>query len=651
MTIRTRFLAVLLAGVTLPTVVIAVLALYQFRANILANYQSTSLAEMRQIERGFAFYLDGLSSSAEFFANTDAIRQLDDTVTRFVDSVDNDAAPANVSAVEQRAFRLMDDFGQSREDLAYVFVGLSNGSYIQWPAGGVPDNYDPRVRPWYQTGQSGNGEPVRVPAYADANTGAPLLDYVVEFETESGLTGVMGIDVTLKRLTDLIGNVRLGESGYLVLIEDTGTVLADPRNPDNNFKPVNSLETLYSELDTSSGLKEVEWQGEHWFVNQFTSPTSGWTFVGVVPSREVLGKVSQTQQFILWISIALVVLFAGLGYWISAVISRPILAVTDGLNEAASGEGDLTKRLRQDREDETGQMARAFNGFSTVIHDLIVAIKGRARAVADEAKTATEVSRHIESIASAQSESLEQISTASNEMVATANEVAQNCNDTAESADRCLAEVGNGTEQITQTQNSVHQLAATLTEANKAMGELAEENKNITTILDTIRTIAEQTNLLALNAAIESARAGEHGRGFAVVADEVRELSQKTAQSTQEIDTLLSALNERTVTVSGKLAGSAEHSDATVRTAQEAADTFLTIQEQVSRIRDMATQIAAATEEQHSVAEDISKNVTGAYNEASRARDVAVSANKTASSLSDLSDELADLVRQFKTAE
>lgn len=651
MTIQSRFLAVLLAGVTLPTVVVAALSLYQFRANILDNYQATSLAEMKQIERGFTFYLDGLSSSADFFANTDAIGQLDSSVTKYVDRSSEAEPPSDVSDAEAEAFRLMDAFGRSREDLAYVFVGLSDGGYIQWPAGGLPDNYDPRARPWYSAGKEGDGEPVRVPAYADSNTGAPLLDYVVEFTTRSGLSGVMGIDVTLRKLTDLISEARLGESGFLVLVEDTGTVLADPRDPDNNFRAIDELETVYSNLDADSDLREIEWQGENWYVNQYTSPDTGWRFIGIVPSHEVLAKVSRLQQFIIWISVVLVALFGGLGYWMSRVMSRPIKVVTDGLNEAASGEGDLTKRLPAHRKDETGQMASAFNEFSTVIHDLIVAIKDRARSVAREAKTSTDVSHQIESIASTQSESLEQISTASHEMVATANEVAQSCNDTAESADRCLTEVETGTDLIRQTRNSVNLLATTLSEANSAMDELAEENRNITTILDTIRTIAEQTNLLALNAAIESARAGEHGRGFAVVADEVRQLSQKTARSTQEIDSLLSSLNERTVLVSKKLAGSSEHSDSTVRTTQAAADIFRTIQEQVSRIRDMATQIATATEEQHSVAEDISRNVSGAYNDASRAREVAVNANQTAMMLDGLSEELGDLVKQFKTAD
>lgn len=649
MTIQSRFLAVLMAGVAIPTVVVAALSLHQFRANILDNYQATSLSEMKQIERGFSFYLDGLSSSAAFLAKTDAIRQLDDSVTKYVQRSDNAKPPSEVSDVESEAFGLMVDFGESREDLAYVFVGLSDGGYIQWPAGGLPDNYDPRVRPWYLTGQEGEGEPVRIPAYADSNTGAPLLDYVVEFNTKNGLTGVVGLDVTLKKLTDLISEVRLGESGYIVLVEDTGKILADPRNQDNNFRSINDVEAIYSHLDDHSNLHEIEWEGESWYANRYTSSTSGWTFIGIVPSREVLAKVSQLQQFIIWISAILVALFGCLGYWMSRVISRPIIAVTDGLNEAASGEGDLTKRLPAHRKDETGQMARAFNGFSTVIHDLIVAVKDRARSLAQEAKKSTDVSQHIESIASTQFESLEQISTASHEMVATANEVANNCNDTAVSADHCLAEVEAGTELLQQTQNSVNLLATTLSDANTAMEELAEENRNITAILDTIRAIAEQTNLLALNAAIESARAGEYGRGFAVVADEVRELSRRTAHSTQEIDSLLSSLNERTLSVSTKLAGSSEHSDSTVRTTKAVANTFHTIQEQVSRIRDMATQIATATEEQHSVAEDISQNVTGAYNEASRARDVAVNANQTAMALNDLSEELGELVKQFKT--
>lgn len=134
---------------------------------------------------------------------------------------------------------------------------------------------------------------------------------------------------------------------------------------------------------------------------------------------------------------------------------------------------------------------------------------------------------------------VELVSTAFNEMVATANEVARSCSEAASSADAGQRQVHDGQVQIDEATGSVSQLSENLLSSSRCMQELEQDSRNINTILDTIRSIAEQTNLLALNAAIEAARAGEQGRGFAVVADEVRALAKRTADSTGEIDSLL----------------------------------------------------------------------------------------------------------------
>lgn len=649
MKIQSRVLILVLVSVSLPVIIVAALALTQFKRSTLEQYQQTSLSEMRQIDNGFSFYLNGLASTAEFLSNTDALRQLDSSVASYVEQPPTLMTPEKNGEKEARAYQLLKHMGESRSDLAYIYLGLSNGSYIQWPASRSAANYDPRKRPWYDIAKSGSGKAVRVPSYADITTGSPLLDYVTEFKTENGLTGVVGVDVTLKKLTNILRNVRLGESGYVVLVEDTGTILADPADSKNNFKNIEDAEALYSRLSSGQDLKNIAWNNKRWFVNQYVSPETGWKFIGVVPEREVLSQIDSLRNLIIFVSISLILCFGAIGYWLSLIISRPIKQVTLGLEAAASGNGDLTKRLPIKSLDETGDMARAFNDFSQVIHDLIVSIKGRSLAVDRQANVSTEISDEIERISTEQSEALEQVATACQEMVSTANEVSRSCNETAQSAEGCQVEVEKGRSLIQQTAQAVELMAETLGEANLAMEELAKENNNITDMLKTIGSIADQTNLLALNAAIESARAGEHGRGFAVVADEVRMLSQKTSASTQQIDRLLNGLTERTSRLSSKLAGSMVHSEASVKSTQQASDVFVNIERAVAVMQDMSIQIATATEEQHSVSEEISRNVSSAYGEAIKAKNVSVSARDTAQALSGLSEQLTELVKQFKT--
>ncbi|WP_444851804.1 methyl-accepting chemotaxis protein [Pseudomonas sp. Marseille-P9899] len=248
-----------------------------------------------------------------------------------------------------------------------------------------------------------------------------------------------------------------------------------------------------------------------------------------------------------------------------------------------------------------------------------------------------------------QREAVELVSTAFNEMVATANEVARSCSSAADAAENGHRRVAEGKQQIEQTTSNVNRLSNRLTESSQAMVELEQGSRDINQILGTIRAIAEQTNLLALNAAIEAARAGDQGRGFAVVADEVRALAKRTSDSTGEIDQLLGTLGSKTQEVSQKMESCLDLSRASVSSIASAQDSFEGIQLSVNEIRDQNLQISAAAEEQHSVAEEINRHIQQIYDEARRVEDLARSAQQDSGRLSEVSQELSGLVGRFKS--
>ncbi|WP_286716814.1 methyl-accepting chemotaxis protein [Thalassolituus sp. UBA2009] len=646
MLIRTRLTVALLSAVIIPLLIITVLVVMELRSSALNSFETRSSAEIRHIDTAFSLYLNGLAEDAAFLASTQALKALDESVSDYRGASKPTFAQRSGS-VEADAYALMDDFGKARPDLAYVFLGLSSGGYIQWPGSDL-GKYDPRQRPWYIAAQADPGKSVRAAAYEDVNTGAPLLDYLHTFTTDSGLQGVVGVDVTLSKLTDMVKQVQFGKAGYLILVEETGTVLADSGNKANNFKNIKELDEAYQQFFAREGLFETELNGQSWFATAYTSPALGWKFIGVIPADEVFAVATKVRNTILLISLVLLGIFAVLAYWISNLIAKPIGAVTRGLEEVASGEGDLTRRLRVLSSDESGQMANAFNRFITMIHSLVSDINEGAADVKNQALAAQAISDQLAGISDQQSNSIEQVSTAFNEMVATSNEVAKNCSETAIAADQSQHHVEDGRQFIQKTTSAVTALEKVIEDSNQAMSTLAVESRNITTILDTIRGIAEQTNLLALNAAIEAARAGEQGRGFAVVADEVRTLAGRTAESTEEIDQMITSLINRTSEVSGKLASSLDHSRETAETTEQTRAVFESIEESVARIRDMATQIAAAAEEQHLVAEEINQNIIRINTEATNANDSSRQLKENSDSLGNLSHDLSALVSRFR---
>jgi methyl-accepting chemotaxis protein len=331
------------------------------------------------------------------------------------------------------------------------------------------------------------------------------------------------------------------------------------------------------------------------------------------------------------------------------MIASPIRAVASGLEGIAQGEGDLTLSLTVRGQDETAQLASWFNQFLSSIRQLILNIGQAAVHIQQTSGTSAQVSENMAEAAERQRESVDMVSTAFHEMVATANEVARACNQAAESADNGQHLTRRGQQQIDTAVSSVELLSCEISQSAAAMQQLEQDNNNIQSILSTIRSIAEQTNLLALNAAIEAARAGEQGRGFAVVADEVRALAKRTADSTAEIDGLLSSLAQRTRQMTKQMHASLEVSRRTVASINEASSSFGLVRESVDVIRDMNTQIATAAEEQHQVAEDINRHISQIHGDAQLVAGLARSAHGDSQNLSSLSNELNGLVHRFRT--
>ncbi|MBK5304752.1 methyl-accepting chemotaxis protein [Pseudomonas sp. TH35] len=632
----------------LPVVLVATLVVLNLRSDAKDNFVDGSGREIRQVSNAMQLFFDGISQNVDYLATQPLIKDSDDSLKTYM-SANAESIPQGES--DKKVFALLQDLGNSHPAYAYAILGTAAGGYVSWPDDAKLSNYDPRQRPWYKAAQAKPGKPFRTEAYYWAQDDATYVSTVRTIDNKLGSNGgVVSIDVTLKQLTEIVKQIKLGETGYLMLVENTGKVLVDPKQPEHNFKALTSLGDGYAQLaKAGKGLVEVELNGERYMANVWPSEQLGWTFIGLIKQTDVMSSATQLTWLIAIIAAVLAVFFAIVGASFASLIVRPIRSVASGLEGIAQGEGDLTKNLQIRGSDETAQLANWFNQFLAAIRNLIQSIGGAATKILATSQSSTQVSSDMAEAAGRQREAVDMVSTAFHEMVATANEVARSCSQAAESADSGQRQAREGQQQIDAAVSSVDRLSQEIEQSAQSMQQLERDSNDIQSILGTIRSIAEQTNLLALNAAIEAARAGEQGRGFAVVADEVRALAKRTADSTAEIDGLLGNLAKRTSQVTQQMHASLEVSQQSVTRIGEARSSFGQIRESVDVIRDMNTQIATAAEEQHQVAEDINRHISQIHGDAQLVAELANSARLDSQSLAGLSNELDGLVRRFRT--
>lgn len=646
MNIKQKLTWAFLTIASVPVLAVAVVVILNVRTDAQDQFIDSSSREIRQVENAMNLFFEGLQQNVAYLAGLPEVTEATD-LKDFTTS----AAPSIPLPESNRSLlKLFDHFAKTHPTTAYLSLGQANGTYAGWPEDTRMSNYDPRVRPWYKEAMAQPGKIVQSSVYYWAQDDVVLINSgKTVTNTQGQVVGVFGLDVSLNQLTDLVKQIKLGESGYLMLVEQGGNVLADPVKPEHNFKSLSEIGGAYAQLANAKGLVEVEIDGTTYMANVWSSEKLGWQFIGLIERSEVMARANSLTIQIAIVAAFLAIMFAVIGAGFAGLIVKPIRSVAGGLEGIAQGEGDLTRNLEVRGKDETAMLARWFNQFLGAIRDLVQRIGNASSALSGASDSATRVATNMNDAAGRQREAVELVSTAFNEMVATANEVARSCSEAATSADAGQRQVHDGQFQIDEATGSVSQLSQNLRQSTHAMQELEQDSRNINTILDTIRSIAEQTNLLALNAAIEAARAGDQGRGFAVVADEVRALAKRTAESTGEIDGLLGGLARRTKDVTTQMQSSLEMSMASVERIQKARTSFEHIRGSVDNIRDQNAQIATAAEEQHQVAEDINRHITQIHEDALLVEELASSAQTDSQHLSVLSGELRGLVGRFRT--
>ena len=492
---------------------------------------------------------------------------------------------------------------------AFSYLGRADGEFLVHPRFELPPGYDPRQRPWYKDAVAAGRTTLTEP-YEDAATNELIITVATPAQAGGQTLGVIGGDLSLKVLVDIINSLDFNGMGHAFLVSADGKILVHP----DKTKVNRTLGELYPQNTPSltSRYAEASLDGNERILA--FSPVEGlpsvkW-YVGISVDRDKAFASLASFRTSAFVATAVAVLFiiALLGMLIR-VLMRPLTDMGRAMANIAEGEGDLTRRLAVQSNDEFGQLAGAFNRFVERIHGSIREVSSATQQVHEVVNLVLAASNSSMANSGEQASRTNSVAAAINELGAAAQEIARNAADASQQASGASGEADDGRQVVERNIAAMRELSAKISDSCRQIETLNAKTVDIGHILEVIKGISEQTNLLALNAAIEAARAGEAGRGFAVVADEVRNLAHRTQSSAQEIQQMIEQLQVDARQSVTTMTESQRQSESSVSIADQAGERLVAVTRSIGEIDAMNQSVATATEEQTAVIESLNMDI------------------------------------------
>ena len=513
-------------------------------------------------------------------------------------------SPQSQEEVLQRLY-LADEAGQFKN----VYVGRVDGTFILDDLSiQLPADYDARKRPWFQLAQSQNSTAFTAP-YIDVTTNELTISAVAPINKNGQFVGVAGGDIDMAKITEIVNSIDFMGFGYGFLVDQKGRILSHP-NRQFNDQPMSKL--FGQNMELKPEFTDINLDGADSlvsFVKIRGIMNVDW-YLGVVIEREIAyASVASFGKMAALYMLLGVLAIVGLMQFLLNYLMKPMRRLNDAIKDIAQGEGDLTRRLVIENDDEFGELCRYFNAFIEKIHTSI-----------DKVRTSTvELERGVENLVASteatqimytdQSKLTDGVATAIEELSASAREISSNAANASALATDANNEVSKGHSTLSSNISSIKTLATNMQKAELEIENLEQHTTSIGQVLEVIKGVSEQTNLLALNAAIEAARAGEAGRGFAVVADEVRQLARRTQESTQEIEVTIAQLQQGAASVVEAMKSSLTDTNASVEQASHAGEQMTRVSEVIASIDGVNHSVAQATTEQNDVTQSIDQDI------------------------------------------
>lgn len=545
--------------------------------------------------------------------------------------------------------RYLKDIKKEYSAINAFFVSEKDGNYYT-PDGIVKQikRSNPNDQWFYENLKDDN--PYNINFDIDTSTNIPTMFVNYKVIRNNKKIGLAGIGLSLENVTNLIKDYKIGNSGFVYIADKNGKIQL---HPDKDFLNKN-IEDLFdiklnNVLNSNEiSIKEIEINNNEQVIGIQTIDSLGWVLVAQISKEEVLSDLDGYGMTLLIMAIIVAALFIPISMFGLKRLLLPFDNVANLLEDIGNGQGDLTKRLDDTRDDEAGKIAKGYNNFVITLSDLLKDIAQTEKEMTSIIQDLNTVSNTMETDVKEQSSQIDQIATAIHEIGATSNEISENANQAASASNEASNAIDNGQRSISSTLSNVDVMNNEIDSTQLIIKKLEEDTQNINTVLSVITGVSEQTNLLALNAAIEAARAGEQGRGFAVVADEVRSLAAKTNDSADEINDIIKQLHKRTNSVVEAIEKNKSLALECNQSAIESNEELESISKNISDMNDQNIQIASATTEQSQVINEIAPHITEVSEIAKNIEVIAEGSNEECKKLLTKSKNLTEYISKFK---